>query len=177
MTSLIVASGKPPTSKRALLGLRRQPGRLALHFMHMPLRAYEHDKGHLLGHAFVKFTHIGRRTGKPHEAVAMVLRDEAETGEVVICAAWGPTTDWYRNIEKAPAPTVTMGRTTFTPAQRFLDEDEAFEVGVRFRREHPHRLRLLAAILGWGNLRDDAQMRAFVRRHPFVGFRPIRLEG
>ena len=41
-----------------------------------------------------------------------------------------------------------------------------------FRREHPQRLRLLSTILGWGDLRDDAAVRGFIRTHPFVTFRP-----
>jgi hypothetical protein len=48
---------------------------------------------------------------------------------------------------------------------------------VRFRRDHAHRMRLIAAILGRGDLRDDAVVRAFVRDHPFVAFRPTYLGG
>ena len=33
-------------------------------------------------------------------------------------------------------------------------------------------LRLLSAILGWGDLRDDDALRTFVREHPLVAFRP-----
>jgi hypothetical protein len=29
-----------------------------------------------------------------------------------------------------------------------------------------------AVLLGWGDLRRDDAIRAFVRRHPFVAFRP-----
>jgi hypothetical protein len=45
-------------------------------------------------------------------------------------------------------------------------------VAVQFRRGHPQRLRLLSTILGWGDLRDDAAVRGFIRTHPFVAFRP-----
>jgi hypothetical protein len=67
---------------------------------------------------------------------------------------------------------VRLGRDSFTPAPRFLSEAEGFEVGVSFRRDHPWRLRLLSAILGWGDLRDDDALRTFVREHPLVAFRP-----
>jgi deazaflavin-dependent oxidoreductase (nitroreductase family) len=125
-----------------------------------------------VGRTFVAFTHIGRKTGQPHQAVAMVLRYDKATGEAVICAAWGPQTDWYRNLQASPAGQVQLGGQTFTPQQRFLPGDEAFEVAVAFRREHPHRLRLLARILGWGDLGDDAALRTFIAGHPFVAFRP-----
>jgi deazaflavin-dependent oxidoreductase (nitroreductase family) len=121
----------------------------------------------------VAFIHIGRRTGRPHEAVAMVLRYDETTDEVVICAAWGPQTDWYRNLQAHPAAKVQLGGQEFAPQQRFLTEEEAFDVAVGFRRAHPHRFALLSRILGWGDLRDDAAIREFTATHPFVAFRPV----
>jgi hypothetical protein len=49
--------------RKPLLGLRRKPGRLALAMFRMPLRAYRHDAGWLLGHTFLEFAHTGRKTG------------------------------------------------------------------------------------------------------------------
>jgi deazaflavin-dependent oxidoreductase (nitroreductase family) len=162
----------PQTSQpRPLLGLRRQPGRLALILMRLPLRAYRHGAGWLLGRTFVAFTHVGRRTGQPHDAVAMVLRYDVVGREVVICAGWTQT-DWLRNLRAGPAATVQLGRDSFTPEHRFLTDDEALDVIAGFRRAHPYRLRMITTIFGWGDLRDDAAARAFVRGHPFVAFRP-----
>jgi deazaflavin-dependent oxidoreductase (nitroreductase family) len=155
-----------------LLGLRRHPGRLAVAVFRMPLHAYRHGAGWLFGRAFLAFTHTGRKTGQPHEAVAMVLRHEPATDEAVICAAWGPSTDWYLNLRAAPAVHVQHGRNRYEPAQRFLGDDDAFDVAVGFRRRHPHRLRLLSWVLGWGDLGDDDAVREFVHGHPFVAFRP-----
>jgi hypothetical protein len=102
----------------------------------------------------------------------MVLRYDTDAREAVICAAWGPDTDWVRNLRVGPATTVRLGRESFTPLHRFLSDDEAFDVAIQFRREHPRRLHLISTILGWGNLRGDAAVRGFVRTHPFVAFRP-----
>jgi hypothetical protein len=60
----------------------------------------------------------------------MVLRYNETTDEVVICAAWGPQTDWYRNLQAYPAATVQLGGQEFAPQQRFLTEEEAFDVAV-----------------------------------------------
>lgn len=162
----------PGRSDRPLFGLRRKPGRLAAAFFRLPLKAYQHDAGPAVGRTFLAFTHVGRVTGRPHQTVAMVLRHDRATGEAVIVSAWGPQTDWYRNLQVQPAAQVQLGGQTFTPEQRFLGADEAFGVGVQFRREHPHRLRFFSAVLGWGDLRDDARLREFVATHPFVAFRP-----
>ena len=158
--------------RRPLLGLRRKPGRLALILFRMPLRAYRHDAGWLLGRTFLEFVHTGRKTGRPYETVAMVLAYDADAREAVICAAWGPDTDWVRNLRAGTATQVRLGRESFVPQHRFLPEHEAFDVAVQFRREHPRRLRLLSAILGWGDLRDDVAIHGFIRTHPFVAFRP-----
>jgi hypothetical protein len=102
----------------------------------------------------------------------MLLHRESATGEVVVCAAWGPATDWVRNLRAAPATNVRVGRASFAPRQRFLDEDEACTVLRAFRGEHPVRAHLFRIVLGWADLRDDASARSFVRSHPFVAFRP-----
>jgi hypothetical protein len=67
----------------------------------------------------------------------MVLRSDPDAREAVICAGWGPDTDWVRNLRAGPAARVRLGRESFTPQHRFLSEEEAFEVAVQFRREHP----------------------------------------
>lgn len=158
------------TPQRPLLGLRGRPGRLALMFMRMPLNAYRHDKGYLLGHTFIQFDHLGRKSGKAYQSVAMVLGYDDATGEAVIFSGWD--TDWYRNLQAHPATHVKLSHDSFTPKQRFLTDDEAFDVVLRFRAAHPHRVRLASRILAWGDLDDDERLREFVREHPFVAFRP-----
>lgn len=172
-----VAPARGQRPSRPLLGLRHKPGRLALSFMRMPLRAYRHDAGAMFGRTFLEFTHVGRKTGQPHDAVAMVLRYDDASREAVICAAWGPSSDWYRNLEAGPATTVRIGREIFTPMHRLLAEDEAFDVATQFREAHPHRFRLIARVLDWGDLSEDQRLRDFVHRHPFIAFCPANSAG
>jgi deazaflavin-dependent oxidoreductase (nitroreductase family) len=167
-----VTSKAAPHQRRALLGVRRTPGRLALALFRMPLRAYHHRKGWMLGRTFLMLVHVGRKTGRPHEMVAMVLGDDPVTGELVICSGWGPDVDWLQNLHAGPAKEVRIAREHFAPEHRFLREDEAVGVAMAFRRRHPWRVRLVSAILGWGDLFDDAALPDFVRRHPFVALRP-----
>jgi deazaflavin-dependent oxidoreductase (nitroreductase family) len=138
----------------------------------MPLRAYRHGSGWLLGHTFLLLVHIGRKTGKPHETVAMTLKYDRATHEAVICSAWGPQADWIRNLRARPACAVQIGRDSFIPEHHFLTDNEALLVAADFRKRHPWRLRLLQLVLGWGNLRSDAALRRFVHDHPFVSLRP-----
>ena len=162
----------PARVKRPLLGLRRQPGRLALAVMRLPRPLYHRGWGGLLGHTFLLITHQGRTTGKRRETVAMALGYDRETREVVVCSAWGPNTEWMRNLRAHPALKIQIGRESYRPEQRFLSEDEAVAVGVDFRRRHPRRLRLFATVLGWGDLSSDEAVRELVRGRPFISFRP-----
>jgi deazaflavin-dependent oxidoreductase (nitroreductase family) len=157
-----------------LLGLRRQPGRLALAAMRLPRLLYHHGFGRLLGHTFLLITHQGRKTGAGHETVAMALTFDPDRQETVVCSAWGPNTEWIRNLRAHPALRIQTGSDSYIPEQRFLSEDEAVAAGLEFRHRHPARLRLFAAILGWGDLSTERALREFVRNRPFVAFRPAK---
>jgi deazaflavin-dependent oxidoreductase (nitroreductase family) len=158
---------------RPLLGLRRQPGRVALAFMRLPRPLFHHGWGRLLGHTFLLITHRGRKSGKRRETVAMALTYDPETRETVVCSAWGPNAEWMRNLRAHPALEIQIGRERYVPEQHFLSEDEAVAVGLEFRRRHPRRFRVLATILGWGDLGSERAIRDLVRSRPFVSFRPV----
>ena len=129
----------------------------------------------MLGRTFLMLVHVGRKTGQPHDMVAMTLSEDPNTGEVVILSGWGPDVDWLSNLRAGPAREVRIARDRFVPVHRFLTDDEAVAVVTDFRRRHPGRVRLATTILGWGDLRGDAAAREFVRDHPFVALRPATL--
>jgi deazaflavin-dependent oxidoreductase (nitroreductase family) len=138
----------------------------------MPLCLYRRGWGSVLGRTFLLLVHVGRKSGTPYSAVAMVLADDRGTGEVVICSAWGPEADWVRNLRAGAAREVCVGPERFVPEHRFLSDDEAVAVALEFRGRHPRRLWLVSRILGWGDLRRDDAVRDFVHLHPFVALRP-----
>jgi deazaflavin-dependent oxidoreductase (nitroreductase family) len=166
------ARSELPQQRRALFGLRRRPGRLALAVFRIPLSLYRRRWGWLLGRTFLALVHAGRRSGQPHQTVAMVLADDPLLRQVVICSAWGPDADWIKNLRAGGGQQVIIGRERYVPEHRFLNDDEAVEVGVAFRQRHPRRLKLISKILGWGDLSTEAAMRGFVQGHPFVALRP-----
>jgi deazaflavin-dependent oxidoreductase (nitroreductase family) len=159
------------THPRPLLGVRRQPGRLALWFMRLPRPLYHRGWGRLLGHAFLLIAHEGRTSGRRRETVAMTVTRDAATHEVVVCSAWGET-QWIRNLRARPALEIRIAAEAFVPEQRFLSEEEAVAAAIEFRTRHAWRLRLFSTILGWGDLGTSEAVREFVRGRPFVAFRP-----
>jgi deazaflavin-dependent oxidoreductase (nitroreductase family) len=105
----------------------------------VPLWLYRVDLGWLFGHRLARLTHRGRRSGRIRHTVVEVVRYEPRTREIVVAAAWGGQTDWYRNIQASPALEIRTGQTVYRPAQRFLTSDEM-----------------------------DREMRSYVRRHPWL---------
>jgi deazaflavin-dependent oxidoreductase (nitroreductase family) len=168
-----VVSHPAARKSHPLLGLRRRPGRLALAVFRLPLLLYRRGWGWLLGDTFLLLVHAGRTTGRRYCTVAMVLRYDPRIREAVICSAWGKDADWIRNIQGRPALQVQIGRDSFTPQQGFLSEEESLAVLSEFQHRHPQRSRLLASVLGWGDLRSDTAGREFVSTRPFVSFRPL----
>ena len=91
----------------------------------------------MLGRTFLMLVHVGRKSGQPHDMVAMVLADDPDTGEVVIFSGWGPDADWLRNLHAGPAREVRIARDRFVPEHRFLSEDEAVAVADRLPTSPP----------------------------------------
>ncbi len=163
----------PTQTSRPLLGLRRRPGRLALAVFRLPLVLYHHGWGWLLGTTFMLLVHAGRKTGQPRLMTAMVLSWNPSTREVVIFSAWGPKSDWVRNLRARPALRVEVGREHYTPQHRFLSEAESVAVASDFVARHPYRLRVATRILDWPDLHSETVLRDFVHSHPFVALRPV----
>ena len=156
---------------RPLLGLRTKPGRLALWVFRIPLFVYRHGWGRFLGHTFLLLVHVGRRTGREHEAVAMVLAWDPAARAATICSGWGPEADWVRNLRAGPAVRVDVGRDSFVPVHRFLTDEEAIGVVWQFRAQHPRRARFISLVLGW-HVDSDETIARFVADRPFVELRP-----
>jgi deazaflavin-dependent oxidoreductase (nitroreductase family) len=140
--------------------------------MRVPRPLYRHGWGWMLGRTFLLIAHQGRKSGKRRETVATALTYDPATHEVVVCSAWGPETEWIRNLRAHRALEIRIGRESYVPEHRFLSEDESAAVAAEFRRDHPWRSRVLAAILGWGDLTSETSVRELVRTRPFVSFRP-----
>jgi deazaflavin-dependent oxidoreductase (nitroreductase family) len=144
--------------------------------LRLPAFLYRAHLGFLLGHRFLLLRHRGRRTGRRYDTVLEVLRYDPDTDESIVMAAWGPTSEWMRNVEAGTAEAVHTGRHSYAPSHRRLDQDEAASVLAAYERRHralaPIVRIVLSGFLGWRyDGTDDARRRA-VDRLPLVAFRP-----
>jgi deazaflavin-dependent oxidoreductase (nitroreductase family) len=153
-------------------------GRWGRAFFRAPLKLYDWHLGWLLGHRFLRLTHLGRRSGRRYRTVLEVIGRNRETGEVVVVSGFGPGSDWYRNILAHPALEVVIGRERFAPTQRILSEPEAEATLAAYERRNriltPILRRTLSRLSGERYDGSAAARSRLVRRLPMVAFCPER---
>lgn len=141
-----------------------------------PVYLYRWHLGWLLGHRFLLLTHTGRRTGLRRQTVLEVVDYRKPGPEVVVVSAFGPDSDWLRNIEAKADEEVTLGAQHFFASHRILSEPEAMRVISRYE----HRNRMIAPVIraglswlaGWRYRNTEQDRRRLVRQLPLVGFAP-----
>ncbi|WP_199432657.1 nitroreductase family deazaflavin-dependent oxidoreductase [Qaidamihabitans albus] len=154
----IVKRPQPPT------GITRLVFRL-------PIRLYRLGLGWLLGRRLLYLVHIGRKSGRPREVVLEVVgRDSG----YLVCAGFGPNTDWYRNVLDTPEVTIQVGRHRTRAVAEALPTEEGGDVMALYGAQRPRLarrgLRKLMGIEVDGSTED---FRAAGRTLPFVRFTPL----
>jgi len=114
----------------------------------LPVFLYRLRLGWLLGKRFMQITHVGRHSGKVRRTVLAVLRFDEKTKEIYAVSAWKGS-DWYYNIQAAPAQQVEIGFVRYVPAQRPLSPEEITTAFLAYRKKHPIFSRMICRIPGW----------------------------
>ena len=143
--------------------------RLALR---LPIYLYRLNLGWLLGHRFLLFAHLGRKSGLLRETVLEVILYDPATRESVVLSAWGEKADWYRNIEAVPALEVRTGGQRYVPEQRFLAPEENHAVISAYGQHHPLAFRVFARVFGYPLDGTEAARREVACSLRLVAFRP-----
>jgi deazaflavin-dependent oxidoreductase (nitroreductase family) len=157
----------------------RRPGAFARRLLRAPARLYDWHAGWLLGHRFLRLTHVGRRTGRPYRTMLEVIGTRPDSGEfLVIAAVGGRSASWYRNLQARPALEVAVGRLRFRPEHRTLDEREAMAALADFERRNRVVAPVVRIVLGRlaGRRYDGSEegRRRLVQELPVVALRPAR---
>ena len=153
----------------------RKPKLLVLIVFRMPVWAYRLRLGWLLGQRLLMITQLGRRTGKVRRTVVEVLRHDPVTGEFIVVAGYGRTSDWYRNIRATPALEVHVGGRRFTPTQRFLTVEEVYQELESYSGQHSllaHKIYpVFARMIGLAYVGSEAERSTLATELPMVAFR------
>lgn len=154
------ANGKPSHAPTFLLPIFKMP--LVLYRLHL---------GWLFGHRFLMLTHVGRKSGKVRRTILAVLSYDAGSREIKAVSAWSAS-EWYKNIQAAPALAVETGLTRYTPAQRDLSAEEIAQLFVDYCKIHPIFSRIVCRIPGWKWNSSYAEFLDLARTLRAVAFRP-----
>jgi len=140
-------------------------------FLRTPVLLYRTPIRRILGSMYVQIEHRGRKSGRAYRTVVDRLHTDSETGELFVTSAWGDRSDWYRNIQASPSPGVWIGRRRFQPVQRFVGQEEAYEIHRKATQERPLASRFGLALMRYPFPRTEEDLRELSRFMPVVGFR------
>ena len=120
---------------------RSKPKGLTKWFLDAPRWMFKARLGFLFGNRFGMLEHVGRKSGKVYQTPLEVVIHDGD--RYVICSGWGPGSDWYRNIQAAPAEAFWVGTRRYEVEQTLLTPEEgAVELG-KYRENHPTAARAL----------------------------------
>jgi demethylmenaquinone methyltransferase/2-methoxy-6-polyprenyl-1,4-benzoquinol methylase len=111
-------------------------------------------------------SHVGRRTGRERSTVLEVVSHERDPQVWYVAAAWGETSDWYRNVQQNPLVRVSVGVKRYSATAATVDVDDAAPIHEQYVQEHPIAARFVGRMLGLDMIRSDP--RALAERIPLV---------
>ena len=113
-----------------------------------PRWLYRLGLGWLLRQRVMQLTHRGRTSGLTRQTILEVLHHDPRTREVLVVAGWEGKTDWYRNLQHAPALEVHIGRVHYRPVQEFLSPEETTQFVLTLFHQHPREVLFAGPLLG-----------------------------
>jgi deazaflavin-dependent oxidoreductase (nitroreductase family) len=115
--------------------------------LRLPIWLYRLRLGRLLGNRFLLLTHVGRKTGLPHQTVVEVVSHNSTKDKYVIASGWREKSDRFRNIQNTPTVNVEVGRRSFQAYATILSVAEAQEELLDYAHKHPAAFRELANLM------------------------------
>jgi deazaflavin-dependent oxidoreductase (nitroreductase family) len=141
-----------------------------------PNLLYDKGFGRLLGHRFLRLTHTGRRTGRPHRVVVEVVRYDRSSGEATVVSGFGRAADWYRNVTSGLPAWVDFGAGPRAASYRVLPVEEAEQVYAAYERRNillgPLVRWTLTELLGWRYDGSPDARRRMAQELPMLALRP-----
>jgi len=129
--------------------------------------------GWLLSDRFLMLTHIGRKSGRPHQTVIEVVQHDKETDTYYVVSGWGEKSDWYQNIQKNPSVIIHLGSHKFQAAAKFTPLAKAIEVMEAYVRDHPVAFTELSLLVLGERMRPGKEAaQQLAEKMPMVAFHP-----
>lgn len=135
-----------------------------------PILLFRLGLGRLLGNRFLLLNHVGRKTGKPRQAVLEIIHCSPELGKYTVVSGFGKRSDWYLNILQQPKVRIQVGKRTMPARARQLDPEEAGDLMVDYAKNNPGSLKALSKLMGYKIEHTPDGIRRFGKRIPVIQF-------
>jgi deazaflavin-dependent oxidoreductase (nitroreductase family) len=160
----------PPSQIRADAS---RPPAFILPFMKLPLIAFRLKINRIFGGLFACITHEGRKTGRIHQTILVVMAYDPDKQEICVVSPWSAS-NWLKNIRAGAALRVQTGSEDFVPEYRYLTPEEIATLMESYRTRHPILSRILCRIPGWKWDSSHAEFVELATSIRGVAFRPRR---
>jgi deazaflavin-dependent oxidoreductase (nitroreductase family) len=115
----------------------------------IPVYFYRIGLGGLFGKRFVLINHIGRKTGKQHQAVVEVVEREKGTENIIVVAGYGEQTQWYKNLKKQSQTTIQIGNSKYQVAIEFIKPENGEDIIARYLERYGKLTGQLFSMIGY----------------------------
>ncbi len=148
----------------------RRPGLLLRWFLRAPVVLYRIGLGGLMPMQ-LQLTTVGRKSGRPRQAVVDVLRHDAATDTYYVASAYGAHSDWYRNLQANPSVRVQVRRRKFAARATALPKEEGERIVLDFWRRHRAYSRFAFSLVGL-RMTTEEEVRAAAAQMRVVAIQP-----
>ena len=131
--------------------------------------------GWILGNRFLMLTHIGRKSGQPHQTVIEVVQYDKKADTYYVVSGWGKKSDWYQNICKSTHVTIHVGGRKFQAIAEFIPLEKAIEIMETYARRHPVAFSELSGLFLGEHMKPDSDApQRIATKMPMVAFHPMQ---
>ena len=154
--------------------LEKRPSWILKFFFKVPVWIHKLGFGgweRLIGAQWMLITTVGRKSGKPRDAMVDVMDYDAASDTYFIEAAYGSRADWYRNMQANPIFDARVGRRKFKARAMPLSNEGAGELMVQFYRKKPAYTRSVMAMVGM-KFENEEQLRTLGSKLTLLAVKP-----
>jgi deazaflavin-dependent oxidoreductase (nitroreductase family) len=116
-------------------------------------------------------TTVGRKSGRPRQAVVDVLRHDATTDTYYVASAYGAHSDWYRNLQANPTVCAQVHWRKFPARATALPEEEGEAILLDYWRRHRLYSRATLRLVGL-KAASEEEVRAAAAQMRVVAIQP-----
>jgi deazaflavin-dependent oxidoreductase (nitroreductase family) len=128
-----------------------------------PIWLYRFGLGGLIGEKHVLLNHIGRRSGKPRQAVVEIIRHDKVAKAYIVASGLGEKSDWFQNLMAHPDITIQVGRKRMAAHAERLLLHQATQILLDYSHRNARGMRGFASMIGYHIVDYEEGVRFLIR--------------